>query len=157
MTQWVLYILRSENRRRSYVGVTVNLARRLRQHNGEIKGGAKATRGRGPWKIVGTVENLPTKRAALQLEWAMHHVRRLRKAPRPPRRLSPTKRRVHNLLAAVLPRRRWTSKSPYCCPNLEVVWRSSGDRPLYCQGREVTLLRQLPHPSLWPAWLRELL
>ena len=53
------------------MGVTVNLARRLRQHNGEIKGGAKATRGRGPWKIVGTVENLPTKRAALQLEWAM--------------------------------------------------------------------------------------
>lgn len=35
-----------------YSGKTINLAKRLRQHNGEIKGGAKYTRVRRPVKLV---------------------------------------------------------------------------------------------------------
>lgn len=35
-----------------YSGKTINLERRLRQHNGEIKGGAKYTRVRRPVKVV---------------------------------------------------------------------------------------------------------
>lgn len=35
-----------------YSGKTINLERRLRQHNGEIKGGAKYTRVRRPVRIV---------------------------------------------------------------------------------------------------------
>jgi len=34
-----------------YVGKTTNIEKRLRQHNGEIKGGAKYTSGRRPVKI----------------------------------------------------------------------------------------------------------
>ena len=35
---------------RYYVGLTVAPARRLRQHNGEVKGGARATRSGRPWE-----------------------------------------------------------------------------------------------------------
>lgn len=35
-----------------YCGITTNLERRLKQHNGEIKGGAKYTRGRRPVNLV---------------------------------------------------------------------------------------------------------
>ena len=38
------------------MGITTNLSRRLRQHNGAVVGGAKATRIGRPWKIGLTVE-----------------------------------------------------------------------------------------------------
>ena len=37
-----------------YCGITTNLERRLKQHNGEIKGGAKYTRSRRPCRYVYT-------------------------------------------------------------------------------------------------------
>ena len=41
--EWFCYLLINTNNNSTYVGVTKNLERRLRQHNGEISGGAKAT------------------------------------------------------------------------------------------------------------------
>jgi predicted GIY-YIG superfamily endonuclease len=38
-----VYLLVASSSGNTYVGATVNLDHRLRQHNGEIKGGAKAT------------------------------------------------------------------------------------------------------------------
>lgn len=35
-----------------YCGITTNLERRLKQHNGELKGGAKYTRSRRPCKYI---------------------------------------------------------------------------------------------------------
>ena len=35
-----------------YIGKTTDLVRRIRQHNGEIVGGAKYTRGRRPVKLL---------------------------------------------------------------------------------------------------------
>lgn len=40
---YVLYLLYHENKNRTYLGITNNCKRRWRQHNGEIKGGARAT------------------------------------------------------------------------------------------------------------------
>ncbi len=37
-----------------YCGITTNLEKRLKQHNGELKGGAKYTRGRRPCRIIYT-------------------------------------------------------------------------------------------------------
>jgi structure-specific endonuclease subunit SLX1 len=68
---YVCYVLASG--RRTYVGVTNNPARRLRQHNGELVGGARATRVGRPWRIAAVVSGFPDKRAALQFEWRMHH------------------------------------------------------------------------------------
>jgi predicted GIY-YIG superfamily endonuclease len=57
----------------TYIGATINLNRRLRQHNGEIKGGAKRTTmkvGQGEeWRRVCYVGGFPDWQAALQFEW----------------------------------------------------------------------------------------
>ncbi|MEE2887659.1 MAG: GIY-YIG nuclease family protein [Planctomycetota bacterium] len=47
---WFAYVLLSP-RRSTYVGITTDVERRLRQHNGELPGGAKATRANRPWRI----------------------------------------------------------------------------------------------------------
>jgi predicted GIY-YIG superfamily endonuclease len=48
---WFVYVLLSADKGRTYVGITTDVARRLRQHNGEIVGGAKYTRAHRPWRV----------------------------------------------------------------------------------------------------------
>jgi len=57
------------------VGVTPDLDRRLRQHNGEISGGAMATTGR-KWERICHVRGFPDHRAALQFEWRWKQISR---------------------------------------------------------------------------------
>lgn len=71
MTKWYCYMIKSGTK--TYVGKTNDLRRRLRQHNGLIKGGAKATRGKGPWRIVWYVRGFLTERHVLQFEWRLHN------------------------------------------------------------------------------------
>lgn len=69
--RWTLYCITQSNRMRTYVGITVNLDRRLRQHNGLIKGGAKATMG-GNWQLLYTIAGFPNKKTIMQWEWRLH-------------------------------------------------------------------------------------
>lgn len=48
---WWVYVLVSGARRRTYVGISVDVDRRLQEHNGVRCGGAKATRAGRPWRI----------------------------------------------------------------------------------------------------------
>ena len=48
---WRVYLLRCSDDT-FYTGVTSDLARRIRQHNGELAGGARYTRGRRPVSLV---------------------------------------------------------------------------------------------------------
>jgi len=57
----------------SYVGFTVNLANRIRKHNGEIVGGAKKTTLHRPWRIVTYVTGFKTQQEALKFEWMFQH------------------------------------------------------------------------------------
>ena len=43
MINWCLYLLENSVNKKTYLGVTNNINRRIRQHNCEIKGGAKYT------------------------------------------------------------------------------------------------------------------
>lgn len=74
-----VYLLKSTNGN-TYVGATVNLERRLRQHNKEIKGGAHATGikvGKGEiWKRITYVSGFPNWQAALQFEWRWKQISR---------------------------------------------------------------------------------
>jgi structure-specific endonuclease subunit SLX1 len=55
--------------KKTYIGFTTNPKRRLRQHNREIKGGAKRTARYYPWKFVCVIGGFTSKRKALQFEW----------------------------------------------------------------------------------------
>ncbi|BAT91272.1 hypothetical protein LR48_Vigan08g205300 [Vigna angularis] len=47
---WCVYLILSTNHPiKTYVGITNNFPRRLKQHNGELNGGAKASRAGRPW------------------------------------------------------------------------------------------------------------
>ena len=65
------YLLRSlASPGKTYIGFTVGPSKRLRQHNGEVKGGARRTKYGRPWEMVAFVHGFSSKVSALQFEWA---------------------------------------------------------------------------------------
>ena len=73
------YIIRSELNRRVYIGYTVNFTRRLRQHNGEITGGAKRTSGGRPWYPICHIKGFYEATSAMRFEYRLQHSRIKRK------------------------------------------------------------------------------
>lgn len=72
-----VYLLEAiDGRPRSYIGWTINLGRRLRQHNGEISGGARSTRGR-KWRLHTCVGGFPDDASALHFEYVWKHPTRV--------------------------------------------------------------------------------
>jgi structure-specific endonuclease subunit SLX1 len=90
-----VYLLLSTNNN-TYVGATIDVNRRLRQHNGEIKGGAKATTSkvsRGEtWRRVCYISEFPDWPSALQFEWRWKQLSRKIK-----NRKSPLQKRMQAL------------------------------------------------------------
>lgn len=76
------YILYNTENNQTYNGYTNNLERRLKQHNGTLKGGARATSRCNSWEylvIIGSQEF--TKIKALSMEWSIRYP--TNKRPRP--------------------------------------------------------------------------
>jgi predicted GIY-YIG superfamily endonuclease len=78
------YILQQTNPRTknllNYIGYTVNFNRRIRQHNGIIKGGAHYTKNRGPWEFLAILHCSSWNNIrGLQTEWLLKHPNRKRK------------------------------------------------------------------------------
>jgi structure-specific endonuclease subunit SLX1 len=107
---FVYLLLSSDNA--TYVGATIDLDRRLRQHNKEIKGGAfatsaKVTKGE-TWIRACHVEGFPDWQAALQFEWRWKHLsRQLSK------KLKPLERRMKALEQLLALERPTTKAKPY--------------------------------------------
>jgi len=73
---WFCYMLLRADRKRTYVGATVDPDRRLRQHNGEIAGGARATKG-GVWRRAYLIGGFTDERDALRFEWRWKYLTRV--------------------------------------------------------------------------------
>ena len=86
-TKYYCYFLGQHNNwtGQTYNGYTVNLSRRLRQHNGEIKGGAWATtaKDKGAWSFIAalTSDSWTSVSRAMACEWNCRYP--TRKKPRP--------------------------------------------------------------------------
>jgi predicted GIY-YIG superfamily endonuclease len=98
---FLVYVLRSDNY--SYVGMTNDFLRRFRQHNKEIKGGAKCTSRKDNWYPICIIDGFPTMVEAMQCEWSLkHYMKKKFKGP---------EGRILRL-SRLLERGIWTSKSP---------------------------------------------
>lgn len=95
---YFVYLLNNTSNNRTYLGITNNLKRRLRQHNGEISGGAKYTsnfKGTGEWQYFLNISNL-SKSEALSIERTAKNRRKGAKG------ITPTQKRV-NILNEIIP------------------------------------------------------
>ena len=114
-----VYLLQS-GRGTTYVGATVNLNRRLRQHNCELKGGAKLT-GRAvakgsKWRRVCYATGFPTWKCALQFEWKWKFLTR-----KVPKGGSSLQRRLEALTVLTSSERSTTQSIPFSEYKLEVI------------------------------------
>lgn len=72
---WFLYVVRTRHGT-LYTGITTDVARRLSQHDGTGRGGAKYLRARGPLELVYEIQ-VGSRSAALRAE---HRLKRLPRA-----------------------------------------------------------------------------
>jgi len=90
-----VYLLQSTNGN-TYVGATVDLDHRLRQHNKKIKGGAYATGIKVEqgemWTRVAHIAGFPDWQSALQFEWRWKQISR-----KYPAKMNPLERRLKAL------------------------------------------------------------
>ena len=96
----------------TYVGATVDVDRRLRQHNKEITGGAVATgikvnKGQ-KWERHCYVEGFPTWQSCLQFEWRWKQLSR-----KLPKHMNPLERRMIALDELLSLEKSTTSAVPY--------------------------------------------
>jgi len=119
MGDWACYIIKNE--KYTYVGVSNNVEKRLRAHNGEIKGGAKYTTSKGSgWKHICIIRGFPTKIESLQFEWALKNV--------PPKKAGGIKNRIKKL-EILLNKERWTSRAPLSeTMPLTIEWKDKEHR-----------------------------
>lgn len=79
--KYYVYILESSDHSTTYVGATVDLDHRLRQHNKELAGGAHATSVKVAqgctWNRICYIQGFPDWPAALQFEWRLKQISRI--------------------------------------------------------------------------------
>ncbi len=68
---WFVYVLWSATLGRTYVGLAVDVTRRVRQHGGELTGGARTTRAGRPWHLAAWYGPFPDRGAATRAERAV--------------------------------------------------------------------------------------
>ena len=74
---WYLYVVRCADNS-LYCGITTNLERRVKQHNGKLSGGAKYTRGRRPVELL-AYKTMESRSDASKAEWSFKQLRKTEK------------------------------------------------------------------------------
>ncbi|KAI3985201.1 hypothetical protein MKX01_015135 [Papaver californicum] len=125
-SSWSVYLILSTNAPlKTYVGVTTNFSRRLKQHNGELKGGAKASRTGRPWICACIIQGFKDHSEACQLESKWKNFSR--KMPR--KRISDGMEKGSDKQSLLLLQHRQIAlskvKSTLHCEHLEVDWKLS--------------------------------
>ena len=115
----------------TYVGATVNLVRRLRQHNRELTGGAHATgikvaQGES-WARAAHISGFPDWKSALQFEWKWKQISR-----KYPLKMEPLKRRMSALKDLLLLERPTSKAQAY------TEWAAPPE--VHCETEEATVI-----------------
>jgi predicted GIY-YIG superfamily endonuclease len=130
---FVYLLLCSDNS--TYVGATVDLNHRLRQHNKEIKGGAFATSSKvdkgQQWIRACHVEGFPDWQSALQFEWRWKHLSRRLNS-----KLKPVERRMIALKQLLSMERPTTKAKAY------TEWETPPNVILECDEARMYFTRQ---------------
>lgn len=96
-----VYHIENDTRSDTYVGYSTTLAKRIRQHNGELKNGANRTKQGRPWSF-GMVLHFPAswfnKIHALQLEYACQHIGKRRRPRKRKQKQISLEQRIDNVL-----------------------------------------------------------
>jgi len=129
--KFYVYILESNDKKATYVGATVNLDHRLRQHNKELVGGAHATSVKVAqgctWRRVCHVTGFPDWSAALQFEWRLKQLSRKLSCKHSHSHLKPIERRIqalHELLALERPTSKAKAYAEWNSPP-EIGWNEN--------------------------------
>jgi predicted GIY-YIG superfamily endonuclease len=120
---WSVYFLQQLGGSKTYIGATLDIDRRLKQHNGVLKGGARATAGHS-WKRVCHVAGFPNERSALQFEWAWKHFSKKMAGNAMRRRIQA----LLYLLSCDQPTSKATDYQDYA-ENLQVKWEDESINP----------------------------
>jgi predicted GIY-YIG superfamily endonuclease len=107
-----VYLLLCTDNRNTYVGATMDIHRRLRQHNGEISGGSVYTK-KAPagWEIYFLMTGFPDHQNTLSCEWRIKHTEGKPRSQRPPQHRG-TKGRIV-AMNDILQLEKWTQQCKY--------------------------------------------
>lgn len=124
--KYYVYILESSDCKATYVGATVDLNHRLRQHNKELAGGAHATSVKVAqgctWNRICFIQGFPDWPAALQFEWRLKQLSRI--LLKTNKTNTPIQRRIqalHQLLSLDKPTTKAIPYSNWPSPP-EIIW-----------------------------------
>ena len=127
--KFYVYILESSDCMATYVGATVDLNHRLRQHNKELAGGAHATSVKVAqgctWNRICFIKGFPDWSAALQFEWRLKQLSR--KLLKTSKTDTPLQRRIqalHQLLSLDKPTTKAIPYSSWPSPP-EIIWEKN--------------------------------
>ena len=124
--KYYVYILESSDCKATYVGATVDLNHRLRQHNKELVGGAHATSVKVAqgctWNRICFIQGFPDWPAALQFEWRLKQLsRNLLKTSKTDTPLQRRIKALHQLLSLDKPTTKAIPYSSWPSPP-EIIW-----------------------------------
>ena len=93
---------------RTYVGSTIRgVERRVKQHNGDLSGGARQTERGRPWSLCCIISGFRTRQESLQFEYAWRRVHR-HHPPRPSYNVDGRLKSLNVLMA----KERWSRNAP---------------------------------------------